>query len=256
LINSGKFNRFINPAEKKLMKSYTNVNLKLLLAPTRTLLTSVILVLLGSGLALADNLPKGQPYFSLSALVAGADGATIDSAAGTTSAAFSAPGGEIKTDIGFGIVGAFGWLTDTNWRMEIELGQRQLTLDQVVSSSGRANLDGDLDITTGFVNVLRDFRSESFITPYVGIGIGAAYHELDVSAIDGASPDFGSQNTISVAYQAMAGLNFEVGDDMDVFAGYRFTGAWEPDYDAFALERLDIHHFEMGLKFYVEEWFK
>jgi opacity protein-like surface antigen len=129
-----------------------------------------------------------------------------------------------------------------------------LTLDQV-SSTGRANLDGDLDITTGFVNVLRDFRGESFITPYVGIGLGVAYHELDVSGVDGAVPDFGGQTTVTVAYQAMAGVSFEVGDNMDILAGYRYMGAWEPDYDAFALERLDIHHFEMGVRFYVEDWF-
>lgn len=234
------------------MKSY--LILKRSQRVTHILLTSVLLTLFGSAPASADDFLKGQPYFSLSGMVAGADGATIDSAAGTANPAFNFPDPRLQTKIGFGVVGAFGWLTDTNWRMEIEFGHRQLALDQIDSPAG-ATLDGDLFITTGFVNVLHDFRSESFITPYVGLGVGGAYQELDVGAIGGAPPDFGVRDTFSLVYQAMVGLNFEVGDNMDIFTGYRFMGAWEPDYEAFAVDRLDIHHFEMGVKFYVEDWF-
>ena len=117
-----------------------------------------------------------------------------------------------------------GWLTDNNWRMEIEFGHRQVALDQI-GSPASTSLEGDLSITSGFVNVVRDFRGESFITPYAGIGLGGAYHKLDVGSIDGALPDFGSRDTFSLAYQAMLGINFEVGDDMDIFP---VTGTWEP----------------------------
>ena len=152
------------------------------------------------------------------------------------------------------MVGAFGWLTDTNWRAEIEFGHREVALDQIGAPLSTP-LEGDLSITTGFVNVIRDFRGESFITPYLGIGLGGSYHKLDVGSIGGAPPDFGPRDTFTYMYQAMVGFNFEVGDDMDLLMGYRFTGTIRPDYEAIKLERLDIHHFEMGVRFYVEDWF-
>jgi len=232
------------------MKSYFHLILKRLQGVTRVLLASVFLALLGSVPATAHDPFGGEPYFSLSGMVAGADGATISSAAGTANPAFNFPDPTLQTKIGWGVVGAYGWLFDSNWRMEIELGHRQVALDQI-GSPASTPLDGDLDITTGFVNVVRDFRGESFITPYFGIGVGGAYHKLDVGSIDGALPDFGSRDTFSLAYQAMLGINFEVGDDMDILVGYRFMGAWEPDYEAFELDRLDIHQFEMGVRFYL-----
>ena len=236
------------------MRHYSDLFLKRLQEVTRVLLASGLLALLGSAPAVAEDFSAGQPYFSLSGMVAGADGATISSAGGTADPAFNFPDPLLQTKIGFGVVGAFGWLTDSNWRMEIELGHRQVALDQI-GSPASVPLSGDLGITTGFVNVLRDFRGESFITPYAGIGIGGAYQTLDVGSINDAPPDFGVRDTFSLVYQAMLGVTFEVGESMDILAGYRYMGAWQPDYEAFALNRLDIHHFEMGVKFYVEDWF-
>lgn len=187
-------------------------------------------------------------------MVAGADGATIASAAGTGNPAFNFPDPTLQTKIGYGVVGTFGWLTDNNWRAEIELGHRQLALDQIGSPLS-TSIDGDLSIISVFVNVVRDFRGESFITPYAGIGIGGSYQKLDVGAIGDAPPDFGIRDTFAPGFQVMFGLNFEVGDDMDIFSGYRYMGTIRPDYDAIKLERLDIHHFEMGVRFYVEDWF-
>ncbi len=233
------------------MQSHSNLILNRLQV---VMLTSVLLAFLGSAPAFAEDFFAGQPYFSLSGMAVEADSATITSADGTSNPAFDFPDPTLKTEIGFGVVGALGWLTDTNWRLEIELGHRQVALEKIGSPLNTL-LDGDLYISTAFVNIIRDFRGESFTTPYFGIGVGGAYHKLDVGSIGGASPDFGIRDGFSLAYQAMVGLNFEVGDDMDIFTGYRFMGAWEPDYEAFELDRLDTHNIEVGVKFYVENWF-
>lgn len=236
------------------MKSYFHLILKRSQGAIKVSFISILFGLLGPVPAGADDFLAGQPYFSLSGMVAGADGATIASASGTNNPAFNFPDPTLQTKIGFGVAGVYGWLFDTNWRAEIELGHRELALDQVGSPLG-TSLNGDLSITTGFVNVLHDFRGESFITPYVGIGVGGAYHQFDVGAIGDGPPDFGVRDEFSIVYQAMLGLNFEVGEDVDIFTGYRFMGTIRPDYEAIKLERLDIHHFEMGVKFYVEDWF-
>lgn len=233
------------------MKSNFHLILKRLGGATHVVLTSVILVLLGSSPAFADDTFAGQPYFSLSGMLVSAGDAEISSANGTNNPLFI-PGAEIKTNTGFGVVGAYGWLFDSNWRTEIELGYREVGLDSIDSQAGGAALDGDLGILAGFVNVVRDFRGESFITPYAGLGIGGAYQKMKVDSIGGSPPDFfGVRETWSLAYQAMVGLTFEVGDDMDIYTGYRFMGVWKPDYDAFELERMDTHNFEFGVRFYV-----
>lgn len=195
---------------------------------------------------------SGQPYFSLSGMVATADSADIKSAAGTTNPDLI-PEAELKTETGYGVVGALGWLLDTNWRVEAELGHRQVNLDQIQKPSS-ATLTGNAQITTAMINVLKDFRDENWITPYLGVGAGVGYHKLNVGQIGTASPDFGIRDAWTVTYQALAGINFEVARDMDLVVGYRYLGAWQPDYGPFALKRLDIHHFEMGLKFYFEDW--
>lgn len=238
LVDSGKSNQMNNPFGEYKMRPYANIIMKQLQRGTRVLLTSVLLVVLGSAPATAGDFLAGQSYFSLSGMMAKADGATVDSAGGTNNPAFNFSKPQLETNTGFGVAGAYGWLTDTNWRFEAELSHRRLGLNGIVSQAPAA-LKGDLSITTAFVNVLRDFRSESFITPYFGIGVGGSYHKLDVGSI-GGPPDFGVRDGFALVYQAMLGLSFEVGEDTDIFAGYRFMGAWEPDYEAFALERIDI----------------
>ena len=119
-----------------------------------TFATAIFITLLGTVSAKAEDFSAGQAYFSLSGMAAYADGATISSASGTTNPAFDFPDPLLQTKLGFGVVGAVGWLTDTNWRMEFELGHREVALESI-ASPGRATLDGDLSITTAFVNVIR-----------------------------------------------------------------------------------------------------
>lgn len=236
------------------MKFHLHLNLKRLLhGAIKVSVVFIFLVLFGSTPASAHDPFGSEPYFSLSGIVVTASSADIDSAPGTANFAFNFPEAKLKSETGWGVVGAYGWLFDSNWRLEIELAHRSVAMDQISSSAGRAVLEGDLNLSTGFVNLVHDFRGESFITPYLGIGAGGAYHKFKVKSVGGIPADFRVQETFSLVYQAMLGLNFEVGDDMDIFAGYRFMGAWEPDYDAFELERLDIHNIEIGVKFYIED---
>jgi opacity protein-like surface antigen len=213
---------------------------------------SFFIVQLLSTPVLANEIPgflKGQPYFSVSAMVTSAGSTKLDSACCPSQIM---PGDELDTAVGYGVVGAFGWLTNTNWRGEIEFGHRGLSLNSI----GPSVAVGTLTMTTAFVNVARDFRGDSFITPYVGLGVGGAFHKIETESIGGAPPAWGSdQDNFALVYQAFTGLNLEVGEDIDIIVGYRFLRTTEMDFNAFELEPMNIHHFEMGLKFYVEDLF-
>ena len=217
-------------------------------------MTTALVALMGVAPVLAKDALSGQPYFSITMMATAADKADISSATGTIEPAFHTVDAQLDTDTGYGVAVTLGWLFDNNWRVEAEIGHRQLGLSQIVSPLD-SNLDGTLDITTALVNVVKDFRGKSFITPYCGLGVGVGFHKITIGSIAGTRPTFGiQQDGISIVYQALLGVNFEVGEDVDLVVGYRFLGAFKPDFDAFALERLDIHNFDIGIKFYFEDW--
>lgn len=221
---------------------------------SRILLSTFLIILCWASPSFAEDPWAGQPYFSISAMVAAADGANIHSANRTNDPNL-VPDANFKTKTGFGVAGALGWLLDTNWRLEMELAHRDFDLDEIQGVTS-VNMRGDLTITTGMINIVKDFRGKSWITPYLGLGAGLGYHKLDVGQIGTASPDFGIREAFTLVYQGLAGVNLEVARNMDIVIGYRYLGAYQPSFEAFILDRLDIHHFEMGLKFYFEDWMK
>lgn len=202
--------------------------------------------------ALAEGMLDGQPYFQGSAMVAGARNSRIDDSTGSPDPTFTT-GAEVVTNVGYGLSLSLGWLFDSNWRTELELSRRAVALDNIVGPSGGASLRGNLTVHTAFLNILKDFRGKKWITPYVGLGVGYGIHELDIESIDGAvGPS--KRTPTTMAFQGMFGVQLEVGDDVDVVVGYRYVNYYAPDYTQFSYDFVDVHNFEMGLKFYFEDW--
>ncbi len=201
---------------------------------------------------LAEGFWDGQPYFGLSAMLAGARNSRVDDFTGSPDPTFIT-GAEVITNVGYGVSGYYGWLFDSNWRAELELSRRAVVLDNIAGPAGTASLDGDLTIHGFFVNVVRDFRGKSFVTPYFGVGAGVALHELDLEKVNGA---FGlsKRTPVTPAFQFLFGVNLEVGDDMDIVVGYRYVNYYAPDYTEFSYDFIDFHNFELGFRFYTEDW--
>ena len=218
-------------------------------------MTTALVTLMGVAPALAKDFLSGQPYFGITMMLTAAANADISSAPRALEPAFHINNPQLGTDTGYGVIGTLGWLFDNNWRVEAEIGHRQLGLNRIVSYFDTTSLDGTLDVTTTLVNVVKDFRGKSFITPYFGLGVGVGFHKIKLGSIAGVRPSFGTQQDgFSIVYQALLGVNFEVGEDLDLVVGYRFLGDLDPDFGAFALKRLDIHSFDIGIKFYFEDW--
>lgn len=79
---------------------------------------------------------------------------------------------------------------------------------------------------SSFVNFYKDLGKWGNITPYVGGGVGVAYHEVDQTfftnniflqnRIDG-------QNNLAFAWQAGAGIGYQISDRAIIDVGYRYV---------------------------------
>lgn len=199
----------------------------------RGILAALVAAWLLPGQALAQNIPQGF-------YVEGRGGATFapnididDEPSG-----FVAAGGDIDIDLktGWQANGAVGYATSIGWRLELEGGYRQNSLDEVeLSIGGRsvstADLDGKVKVATGMLNGYFDLDPSLYgagnwpIIPFIGAGVGAALVEIDDSV--GSSDD----EDLAFAYQLIAGLSYLVGQNLTVSVSYAYLDTAELDFD-------------------------
>lgn len=124
---------------------------------------------------------------------------------------------EFKT--GWAAIGAAGYGLGNGFRVEGEFGYRTSGVDK--SRSGPAT--GKVNAYDLMVNGLYDFNVGWPVTPYVGLGLGAArvnYDSVTVPnagrTIDGSAYEF--------AYQGIAGVAYAINQNLKLDVGYRYFG--------------------------------
>lgn len=157
----------------------------------------------------------------------------------------------VENDTGFAIVGALGYQFDIGLRLEAEVGYRRNGMDGVmidsVGLSGIGSiplgiglgLDGHTSSLSVMGNALYEHRFEGGIKPYVGGGVGVSWVSADASIEVPLGGLFGAVNDIQVvddtaavfAYQAIAGVGYELDANWTVGVEYRFFGTASPDFD-------------------------
>jgi outer membrane protein OmpA-like peptidoglycan-associated protein len=133
-----------------------------------------------------------------------------------------------KQDEGYIAGGALGWKFD-QLRVELGLdfsnsGVKSVTLNNVSGAGG-----GEVHNTATMVNALWDFRTGTFIVPYIGIGVGASYVTLDNVKRNGALMSDSSQTVF--AYQPMIGVNFQLTDQLALGIQYRYFATVDPSFN-------------------------
>lgn len=171
--------------------------------------------------------------------VENADG-TIDSP-GPGSLPFDA-----QFDTGWAVFAEVGYRWESNWRLEFEAGYRANDVD-CVSLNGHAcqAVDADVSQFTQMFNLIYDVPLDDNVTLSLGAGLGA-----DAVTVDGP---FFKDTTWVMAGQLIAGLNFRLTDDIDLFINYRYFIADDPHVDVapFVDARFDDakHTVTIGLRF-------
>jgi OmpA-OmpF porin, OOP family len=149
------------------------------------------------------------------------------------------------SDAGFGVLGAVGRTLGNGFRVEGEIGYRQIDLSRISvrddGGAGAATGIGSLNgITTGNVtggNHVISFMGNAFydfdlpntrLKPYLGGGIGFARVEANDIAVNGAP--LVSDNDVVFAYQAGAGVSYPVTPQTDAFLDYRYFATEDPTF--------------------------
>ncbi|MDM8335220.1 P44/Msp2 family outer membrane protein [Wolbachia pipientis] len=123
--------------------------------------------------------------------------------------------------------GAFGYKMD-DIRVDVEGLYSQLSKDtEVIDVAAASGMADSLSVITGLVNVYYDVAIEDMpITPYVGAGVGAAYVKNPLG-----TPVENQKRGFGFAYQAKAGVSYDVTPEIKLFAGARYFGSCGTHFD-------------------------
>ena len=165
---------------------------------------------------------------------------------------------ELSDEMGFAL--AVGFETRGGQRVELEAAFRSSDIEgasavrvgQVPVPSGY-RLTGDVDTWSLMVNARQAFDVGSF-RPYVGGGLGFARHDgtvaLAISPLSFLPQDLAGEESgddTVVAYQFMAGVEFDAAEGAKLFGGYRYMGTADLE-----IERLTAsygtHAIEAGIR--------
>lgn len=122
--------------------------------------------------------------------------------------------------------GQAGYAFGNGFRLEGEFGYRPNDVDSV---SGVPGASGDFETMSFMANLLYDFRTRWPVTPYIGVGLGAAR----VSA-DGTAPAVGvsiDDSSVGFAMQGIVGVSYDLTRNLALKADYRHLRVPDLSFD-------------------------
>jgi OmpA-OmpF porin, OOP family len=141
-----------------------------------------------------------------------------------------------------------GYSYSNNLRSEIELSWRK----NDVGSVGTSNGSGDVTTWTPMMNLMYDFKGLGAWTPYIGGGIGLAHIDIDGARPVDSSTMSGDE--WAFAYQGIAGVGYQMTDNLGLFADYRYLDTSEANFKTAAGKELGTdfteHRVMVGLRWF------
>ncbi len=130
---------------------------------------------------------------------------------------------------------------------EFEYSYLDHDVDRTALKTGGADYDaieGDAEIHNFMVNAIVKYP-EGRIHPYFGIGIGASYADISVTAtsnVDGADyREKGSSDETVFAWQVLVGIDIDLTKNLSLDIGYRYFDTEEQDDDYYDYYYDDDH---------------
>lgn len=188
----------------------------------------------------------------LSPAAAGAEGLYISGGAGVNfprESNLDGTGFKLDADIdeGFAGVGALGYEFDRGIRLEGELGYRTGEIGSVSGTSA----SGDVNVWSGMGNLLYDIPTGWAVKPFIGAGIGLA--RVDADGVSPVSTTAIDDNDTSIAFQGIAGLGYQINEQLNLNISYRYFTAPDLGFMAANGTRVDsdysAHTVLIGLRF-------
>lgn len=137
-------------------------------------------------------------------------------------------------DDDFNLSAAIGREWGVTTRGELELQYQEADVDSSV-------IFGDVQTWSIFANGYYDFDLNMAIEPYIMAGLGANIYDAETNLVDDSDTVF--------AWQAGAGVNFDVGPQSEVFTGYRYQNSLDAEPGALDID-YQQHELLAGLRWY------
>ena len=165
-------------------------------------------------------------------------------------------GSEVKFDPGLRLGMAAGYQFTDWFALEAEIGGMYTKIDEM---TGATHLDAWFSSIPFLVNARFQYRNASPITPYIGAGVGGAASIIDMDYIelDGVGTSGWSSDTV-FAWQAFAGLQYNLNEQMSLAIEYHFVWtdapSWESDYsygahnDSISFGQIESHSLSLAFR--------
>lgn len=166
----------------------------------------------------------------------------------------------LDTDIGWVGLAALGYaFSDSGWRTEFEGGYRHNELNRIINAAGVASpAAGDFNQYSAMMNFLYDFTTPGRLSLTVGGGVGAVYADMDATSLGVPTPIV-QDGDVSLAFQAIAGLNYQMASWLDLVLNYRYLYVTDvkladetivaPSTAHVEADKLTQHTLTMGFRF-------
>ena len=188
-------------------------------------------------LALPAHAVTEGPYFTLTG--------SIDSFEDMTLTSID-PGLTVRTNMGreagLGFNHSIGYQFKNSFSTELEFSYKggDFKPDTMEDVGG---LNGDMTSKSFLVNGIYSFNIREFYTPFVGYGIGYAFHEASIK-------DMGNREDTTLAYQFKMGVDMEFSRNLSLLLGYRYFTTNNPDFKTYFTAESSSHSIEAGVKFH------
>ena len=148
----------------------------------------------------------------------------------------SVPSGtSIEKETGLGFNHAIGYQFKNSFSTELEFSYK--------AGDFGPGLFGAVSSNSFLINGIYSFNIREFYTPYVGYGIGYAFHEAN---IDG----YGDRADTTLAYQLKMGVDMELSRKLSLLLGYRYFTTNNPEFKGYFTAESSSHGIEAGVKFH------
>ncbi len=186
---------------------------------------------------------NGRDYFRVSTLAVMIGDAELGSNDTLTNNVAKAIEAKLVTDVGVGYSGALGFDFDSGLTTELEYSYRSVDTNSITSSIGEVDAPGKYTLNTLMGNVGERFLSSSEFTPYLGGGLGIAWHQIDDDDIG-----FGAYDSTFV-YQLLVGVEYSINSDTKLGLGYGFLGTSDPDFEGATVD-IGVHNIGVTFRQY------
>ena len=157
-------------------------------------------------------------------------------------------GAILATETGLGFDHAIGYQFGNSFGMELEFSYRSADYGEANSDDGESKIDGDMSTKSLLLNGTYYFDIREFYTPYIGYGIGIAFHKANLGS-PSTGIDFDEGTDTTPAYQFKMGVDMEFHRKLSLLLGYRYFTTQEPKLGFFDGEHAS-HGIETGIKFH------